>query len=88
VLAVRPDATLYADLPYALHPSLGFTLPSDVSPAGRLPRPVRLDEARAAEKVEAASCYESQLAQLVEGFGPFLTPEKLGRELLWESLRA
>jgi hypothetical protein len=47
---------------------------------------MQLDEATAAEKVEAARCYESQLTQLVANFGPFLTPEKLGRELLWERL--
>ncbi len=84
VLAARPDATLYADLPYALNPGTGgFVLPRDLDGAHRTERRVRLDDALVAEKLEAVRCYGSQLAQLVEIFGDFVTPEGLGLEVYW-----
>jgi LmbE family N-acetylglucosaminyl deacetylase len=84
VLRTRPDATLYADLPYAIHPAIGgFNLPADVDGRGRVERRVTLDEALLAEKIAAVRCYETQLDQLVESFGDFLTPAGLGLEVYW-----
>jgi hypothetical protein len=85
VLAARADATLYADLPYALHPDTGgFALPPEVPSEGRQRRDVHLDPADAAAKVEACRCYETQLAQLIEIYGRFLSPVALGREVFWD----
>ena len=85
VLAVRPDATLYADLPYALLPDRGgFALPSQIGATGRQRSDLDLDAATAAEKVEASRCYESQLRQLIAVFGAFLTVEALGHEVFWD----
>jgi hypothetical protein len=84
-LRVRPDATLYADLPYALHPATGgFELPSEVPGEGRQRREVQLAAETAAAKVEACLCYETQLRQLRDIFGSFLNPEMLGREVFWD----
>lgn len=69
VLAVRPDAILYADLPYALKHGWG-------EPA----RDVELADATVAEKIAASRCYATQLDQLIAGFGEFLTAEALRRE--------
>jgi hypothetical protein len=85
VLAVRPDATLYADVPYALHPgTCGFELPGDVDRTGRRRREVRLDPETAARKVVAARCYESQLPRLEQDHGPFVNSVDLAREVFWE----
>jgi LmbE family N-acetylglucosaminyl deacetylase len=86
-LAVRPDATLYADLPYALHPDLGgFALPSELPDAGRQRRDLRLDPAMLAAKLDACRRYVTQLDRLAETFGPFLEGDALGLEVLWEPL--
>jgi len=69
VLAVRPDAVLYADLPYALRH--GF---------GRYGRDIWLDDDAAARKIAAASCYATQLEQLAADFGDFLAPAAVRRE--------
>ena len=81
VLLVRPDALVYADLPYALRG--GFALPEEI--AGRYGEQVevRLDDAELTEKLEASRCYPSQLDQLVASFGDFLDRAGLGREVLW-----
>jgi len=71
VLAVRPDAALYDDLPYALRH--GFSAEG---------RDVELDDATVAEKLTATQCYTTQLEQLVNGFGDFLTADALRRERL------
>lgn len=84
-LAVRPGATLYADLPYALHPDLGgFALPPEVPAAGRRRRDVQLDPARLAAKIEACRLYGTQLERLFETFGPLLEGDALGLEAFWE----
>lgn len=90
-LRIRPDATLYADLPYALHPAMGgFELPPEVQVGERRRREERLDPPTAAAKVESCRCYATQLRQLVEIFGPpamqtsFLTSEMLAREVFWD----
>ena len=85
VLAVRPDATLYADLPYALDPGTGgFALPRDVDGSRRTEREVTLDAELVAEKIAAVRCYSTQIPQLVGAFGDFLTPSGLGLEVYWE----
>jgi LmbE family N-acetylglucosaminyl deacetylase len=85
VLAVRPEATLYADLPYALHPDLGgFELPPEV-PARTERRELRLDERSAAAKVEACLRYSTQLRQLTDFFGNFINSDALGLEVVWAS---
>lgn len=86
VLAVRPEATLYADLPYALNPRTGgFTLPRDVDPRGYVERRTQLDDALVADKVESVRCYTTQLDQLRETFGDFVNPSGLGLEVYWEA---
>lgn len=83
VLAVRADAVLYADLPYALHPdSGGFALPAEVE-GDRTAVEYVLDEETIAEKLEAVSRYRTQLDQLVLAFGDFLDQTGLGREVTW-----
>jgi hypothetical protein len=69
VLAVRPDAILYVDLPYAL-----------IHGWGEPGRDVELDDAAVAEKLAASRCYATQLNQLVAYFGDFLTADALRRE--------
>jgi LmbE family N-acetylglucosaminyl deacetylase len=84
VLAVRPDATLYADLPYALNPrSGGFKLPRDVDPSRRVERRLRLDDDLVAMKVESVRRYATQLPQLEGIFGDFVNPRGLGLEVYW-----
>lgn len=69
VLAVRPDAILYVDLPYAL-----------LHGWGEPGHDVELDDALVAEKLAASRCYATQLDQLVADFGDFLTVDALRRE--------
>jgi hypothetical protein len=88
VLAVRGDAILYADLPYALHPDYGgFELPPELSrpELSRHGEVVEhlLDESTIAEKLRAVARYRTQLDQLVSHFGDFLNPAGLGREVTW-----
>jgi LmbE family N-acetylglucosaminyl deacetylase len=88
VLAARPDAALYAGLPYALLPEIGgFALPGEVDGYTRTERRLTLDPDLVAEKIEAVRCYATQLEQLVDGFGDFLTPAGLGLEVYWEPER-
>ena len=87
VLAIRPDATLYADLPYALKTELGgFNLPSDANAGERLGVDVSLDAATLNAKLEAVGEYRTQLAQLVRYFGDFLNTDGLGRERFWRAV--
>jgi len=86
VLSVRPDATLYADLPYALSPDRGFVLPKELDRAGRAERQRELDPILVAEKLESVRCYATQLDQLVDLFGDFVNEASLKREVLWEPL--
>ncbi len=88
VLAVRPNATLYADLPYALNPRTGgFKLPRDINRSGYLERRRELDAELVADKVESVRCYSTQLDQLIATFGDFVNPEGMGLEVYWESTR-
>jgi hypothetical protein len=85
-LSVRPDAVLYADLPYALHPDYGgFALPPDVARRNAMVAHV-LDESTLAEKLDAVAQYRTQLEQLASFFGDFLNPAGLGREVAWPPL--
>ncbi len=84
VLAVRPDATLYADLPYALSArGAGFSLPAGVDPSNRMEHRFQLDDDLLAQKIESARCYQTQLAQLSDLFGDFMTQAGLGLEVWW-----
>ena len=77
VLALRPDAILYADIPYALQDGWEPPLPG-YEPEERL-----LDRASFAAKLEALACYATQIPPLEEEFGPLLTGSALARELLF-----
>ena len=89
VLAVRPNATFYADLPYALNPRAGgFALPRDIDARRYTERRMQLDEQLVAEKVESVRCYTTQLEQLRATFGDFVNPAGLGLEVYWDSARA
>lgn len=84
VLALRPDAVLYADLPYALRPDMGgFELPPDIASTARDRREIVLDELHAALKVQASHCYVTQLPQLIDIFGQFVNVRDLRREVFW-----
>lgn len=84
VLLLRPDAVLYADLPYALHPDYGgFALPPEIAGREAEQVEVRLTGAELAEKLAAVRCYRTQLDQLIGLFGEFLDEAGLGREVLW-----
>lgn len=85
-LAVRPDATLYADLPYALNPRTGgFSLPRDVDRNGRTEHRKQLGDELVAEKIESVRCYATQLPQLIDTFGDFVDSSGLGLEVYWEA---
>lgn len=84
VLAVRNDAVLYADLPYALHADYGgFALPEEIADRDAERVELQLADAELAQKLAAVRCYRTQLDQLVAPFGDFLDAAGLGREVLW-----
>jgi hypothetical protein len=83
VLRLRPDATLYADLPYALVRPGGFALPRAVGGASRREERTQLDDELAARKIAAVQCYGTQLRQLTDRFGDFINPTGLGLEVYW-----
>ena len=84
VLLARPDAVLYADLPYALHPDRGgFALPEEIADRGAERLELRLADAELAEKLAAVRCYPTPARPARRrDFGDFLGPG-LGREVLW-----
>ncbi len=82
-LAVRPDARLYAELPYALSRDRGFVAPPDVRRRKPDEHRASLEPALAAEKIESVRCYATQIAPLEEVFGDFVTAEALGTEVWW-----
>jgi LmbE family N-acetylglucosaminyl deacetylase len=84
VLLVRPDAILYADLPYALHPDYGgFALPEEIAGREAEQVEVALSDAKLAQKLAAVRCYRTQIDQLVAHFGDFVDEAGLGREVHW-----
>jgi hypothetical protein len=57
VLTARSDSSLYADLPYALHPEMGgFRLPAELDPEDWVLREEALPAAAAADKVDSSRC--------------------------------
>jgi LmbE family N-acetylglucosaminyl deacetylase len=76
VLAVRPDATLYADLPYALR--CGFDRPGT-----RRAVDVTLADDVVQAKLDSVRAYATQLPRLQQDFGDFVTEAALGRERFW-----
>ena len=76
-LGLRPDALLWADLPYALRHGFEPPLP------GYIPEERLLDDAAVAAKLAAVACYPTQLPQLEQDFGPLLHPAALRREVLF-----
>jgi hypothetical protein len=78
VLALRPDAWLYADQPYC-----------NFSPATELPGSARervlatLPDDLRSSKAEAIRCYVGELWKLERDFGEFARPDRLAYEVLW-----
>jgi len=81
VLAVRPDARLYADQPYCQFRA-DSELPSALAD-GRSPVPVRLTPEQRRRKIEALGCYSGELPKLERAFTPFLSQSRLEYELFW-----
>lgn len=79
---VCPGLRFYADLPYSLVE--GFDLRPGTPADGLVPSDVVLGDEAAARKLEAVRCYASQLPQLDDHFGPFVSAERLGRERIWD----
>jgi LmbE family N-acetylglucosaminyl deacetylase len=82
LVAICPGLRFYADLPYSLVE--GFELLPGTAADGLAPRDIVLDPELAERKLEAVRCYRTQLPQLEEHFGDFLTAASLGRERLWD----
>jgi LmbE family N-acetylglucosaminyl deacetylase len=83
VLALRPDARLYADQPYC-----GFRDDTELATelaGGRQREISELNAEQRARKSRAIHCYRGELAKLVrpESFGPFADPDHLGAEVFW-----
>jgi hypothetical protein len=85
VLRVRPDATLYAELPYALSEDRGFTLPPELRRPRRRQREHVLRPELLGDKIASVRCYGTQLDPLIAIFGDFLAGDQLGREVLWDA---
>jgi LmbE family N-acetylglucosaminyl deacetylase len=81
VLALRPDARLYADQPYCQFRD-DTELPAELAD-GRFATPVRLAHEQRLRKLAALRCYAGELPKLERSFTPFLTPERLEYELFW-----
>ena len=77
VLALHPEAILYADLPYALRHGFEPPLPG-YEPEERL-----LGAEEAAAKVAALGHYATQLPLLEQDYGPVLDPRALAREVFF-----
>jgi LmbE family N-acetylglucosaminyl deacetylase len=76
-LALRHDAMLYADLPYALRHGFEPPLP------GYAPGETLLDGAESAAKVAALACYATQVPLLEADFGPVLDVRTMAREIVF-----
>jgi LmbE family N-acetylglucosaminyl deacetylase len=77
VLALHPEAVLYADLPYALRHGFEPSLPA-YEPEERV-----LASHEAAAKVAALALYATQLPLLEADYGPLLDPCALAREVFF-----
>jgi LmbE family N-acetylglucosaminyl deacetylase len=87
ILRRRPDAILYADVPYVLRADARLEIP-DEPPGARAIRTELLDAPLFALKTAACRCYATQLEKLVELHGNFLHDDGLARERAWVSLDA
>jgi LmbE family N-acetylglucosaminyl deacetylase len=81
VLAVRPDARLYADQPYCQFRT-DSELPQQLA-NGRSSLPVRLSTEQRRRKIDALRCYAGELPKLERAFKPFLSESRLEYELFW-----
>lgn len=77
VLALRPDALLWADLPYALRH--GFEPPLPGYEADERP----LSPGEVAAKAAAVACHATQVPLLEAEYGPLLAGGALAREVLF-----
>jgi LmbE family N-acetylglucosaminyl deacetylase len=79
VLALRPDARLYADQPYC-----GFRPDTELA-SDREREVVALAPQQRERKSRAIRCYAGELPKLErpEAFGRFAGPEQLGYEVFW-----
>jgi LmbE family N-acetylglucosaminyl deacetylase len=87
VLRLRPDATLYADIPYVLRPDASRDDLAGEHTRDRELRRERLDDRLFRRKLEACRCYASQLDELIALHGDFLSDPRLADELVWERVR-
>ena len=81
VLALRPDARLYADQPYC-----GFRGDLELPPAlaaGRVGWRSDLSTAQRTAKAEAIRCYAGEVPKLERVFGRFAAPDCLSHEVFW-----
>jgi hypothetical protein len=78
VLAVRPDAWLYADQPYCR-----FSPATELPGSPRQRELVTLTGEQRAGKAEAIRCYAGELWKLERDFGAFARPARLAYEVLW-----
>jgi hypothetical protein len=78
VLAVRPDAWLYADQPYC-----NFSATTELPGSTRRRQLVTLSHELRASKAEAIRCYAGELWKLERDFGEFARPGRLAYEVLW-----
>ena len=83
-LRVRPDATLYADLPYAARArARPVALPRAVAWTGRSKRDAALSRSAFRLKLRAVKCYASQIRTIELAFPGLLTEQMLGKEVYW-----
>ena len=80
-LAIRPDATLYADQPYCLFRS-EIDLPHELA-AGRQRLALRLESRERERKAQAIRCYAGELGKLERAFGSCTDPDDLVGEAVW-----
>ncbi|HEV2592443.1 MAG TPA: hypothetical protein VGU02_11175 [Gaiellaceae bacterium] len=82
VLTLRPDATLYADLPFAFAVDPEVELVNDLTSARQRSERL-LSLSNHARKLDACDCYRSQLDGLTALHGSFRTTAGLRTEVLW-----
>lgn len=87
VLTLRPDATLYADLPHALQVDPAFELMNALTSA-RQESERLLSLSSHARKLDACHCYRTQLEPLAALYGPLTTNSALRTEVLWSLPRS
>ena len=78
VLALRPDAWLYADQPYC-----NFSPTTELPGSARKRVLVTLPDELRSSKAEAIRSYAGELWKLERDFGEFALPDRLVYEVLW-----